>query len=109
MRRVPVNALVRAFRHTPRVLACRSPLRLSGAPRIVLLVFPGDDDAVCERARHPLGYYRYNLAYSNLHGLVAKASSKSHSAFLRPLGSRFTEVSAPNSMLVSSYVPSTRV
>jgi len=52
---------------------------------------------------------RYNLVYSRLHGLVTKASSKSHGAFLRLLGSRFTEVSVPNSMLVSSYVLSTRV
>ena len=36
---------------------------------------------------------RYSLVYSRLHGLVTKASSKSHSAFLRLLGSRFTEVS----------------
>ena len=66
---------------------------LIGCASRCLLVLPGDADAACESARHPLSYYRYNLAYTRLHGLVAKASSKSHSAFLRPLGSRFTEVS----------------
>ena len=52
---------------------------------------------------------RYSLAYSRLHGLVTKVNSKSHGALMRLLGSRFTEVSVPNSMLVSSYVLSTRV
>ena len=52
---------------------------------------------------------RYNLVDSRLHGLVTKTSSKPHGAFLRPLGSRFTEVSVPNGTLVSSYVLSTRV
>ena len=53
--------------------------------------------------------FRYNLAYSRVHGLVTKTSSKSHSVVTRLLGSRFTEVSVTNSTLVSSYVPSTRV
>ena len=52
---------------------------------------------------------RYNLVYSRLHDLVTKVSSKSHGALTRPLGSRFTGVSAPNGTLVSSYIPSTRV
>ena len=51
----------------------------------------------------------YSLVYSRLHGLVTKASSKPHATSRRPLGSRFTGVSAPNGMLVSSYAPSTRV
>ena len=48
-----------------------------------------------DRQHHeqPNPAHRYSLTYSRLHGLVTKASSKSHSAFLRPLGSRFTEVS----------------
>ena len=36
---------------------------------------------------------RCNLAYSRLHDLVTKASSKSHDAFTRPLGSHFTGTS----------------
>ena len=54
-------------------------------------------------------FVRCNLAYTRLHDLVTKVSSKPHGALTRPLGSRFTEASVPNSMLVSSYVPSTRV
>ena len=52
---------------------------------------------------------RYNLAYSRLYGLVAKASSKSYSAFLRPLGSRFTGVSVSQHAVGPSYVLSTRI
>ena len=52
---------------------------------------------------------RYNLVYSRLHGLVTKASSKSHGAFLRLLGSRFTEVSVAQQYIGPSYVLSTRV
>ena len=64
---------------------------------------------------------RYNLAYTRLHDLVAKASSKSHSAFLRPLGSRFTGTSAtypdglprltvpPRAFNVSGALPATRI
>ena len=64
---------------------------------------------------------RYNLAYTRLHNLVAKASSKSHSAFLRPLGSRFTGTSAtypdglprltapPRAFNVSGALPATRI
>lgn len=44
-----------------------------------------------------------------LHGLVTKASSKPHSAFLRPLGSRFTGVSVNQRYVGTSYVPSTRI
>ena len=36
---------------------------------------------------------RCNLAYSRLYDLVTKASSKSHDAFTRPLGSHFTGTS----------------
>ena len=64
---------------------------------------------------------RYNLAYTRLHDLVAKASSKSHSAFLRPLGSRFTGTSAtypdglprltvpPRAFNVSGALPANRI
>ena len=52
---------------------------------------------------------RYKLPDDSLQDALAVARSKSHSALTRPLGSRFTEVSVPNSMLVSSYVLSTRV
>ena len=64
---------------------------------------------------------RYNLAYTRLHDLVAKVSSKSHSAFLHPLGSRFTGTSAtypdglprltvpPRAFNVSGALPATRI
>lgn len=57
----------------------------------------------------PFMSFRYNLVYSRPHGLVAKASSKSHSAFLRPLGSRFTEASVTRYRIGPSYAPSMRV
>ena len=60
-------------------------------------------------AEHAI-HVRYSLDYSRLHGLVAKASSKSHSALMRLLGSRFTGVSVTRQCFVGpSYVPSTRV
>ena len=64
---------------------------------------------------------RYNLAYTRLHDLVAKASSKPHGVFLRPLGSRFTGTSAtypdglprltvpPRAFNVSGALPATRI
>ena len=42
--------------HAVQTCRCRLLRLLSGVPRIVLLVFPCDADAVGESARYPLGH-----------------------------------------------------
>jgi hypothetical protein len=85
-------------------------------------IFIEDDHYVSSRAfagachfENPTAYVtfyplnRYNLVYSRLYDLVTKASSKPHSAFPRPLGSRFTEVSVAQQYVGPTYILSTRV
>ncbi len=53
--------------------------------------------------------HRCKLVCFSLHDLVAKTSSKSHSALMRLLGSRFTGDHVAQQYVGPTYVASTRV